>query len=318
MSSRNVIIQLALGSVVWAGQVTAQTAATEDASTEANLGSGADSSGKRRCYAEYENAQVARQAGRLRDARAALVVCSNTACPAAVQTDCVTWLDQVTKSLPTVVFVARVNQRDDVGVSVFMDGQPIVTRLDGKALAVDPGPHTFRFERPPFPPQEQQVLISEGEKDRQVRANFGNESEDTARVANPGSNSTLNPIVVDDYRPVPALTYVLSGLSIAGLGSFVFFGYSGKSDRDALLHRCAPFCEPDEVNPIRRKLLVADISLGVAAASALAATWAYLARPTAVAEKSAQRATQPSFTTLSRLLVAPVNGGGAVVYREVF
>lgn len=317
MSSRNFIIQLALGSVVWAGQVAAETGAAENVPTEATLDLSADSSGKRRCYAEYENAQVARQAGKLRDARAALVVCSNTACPAAVQTDCVTWLDQVTKSLPTVVFVARVNKRDDFGVSVFMDGQPIVTRLDGKAFAVDPGPHTFRFERPPYPPQEQQLLVAEGEKDRQVKADFGSEEEDSARANKLGPSSAPNPIV-DAYRPVPALTYVLSGLSIAGIAGFAFFGYSGKSDRNALLHRCAPFCEPDEVDPIKRKLLIADISLGVAAASALAATWAYLARPTVVAEKSAHQTTALSPTTSSHLLVAPVNGGAAVVYEEVF
>ncbi|HEY7376702.1 MAG TPA: hypothetical protein VIF57_31375, partial [Polyangia bacterium] len=62
---------------------------------------------KAECLANYEAAQLARRERRLLDSRAALRVCSGAACPAAVRADCVDWLDQVARSLPSVVVTAR-------------------------------------------------------------------------------------------------------------------------------------------------------------------------------------------------------------------
>lgn len=316
MCPRIAIFPLILCSITSVGTVSAQLP-PPSSSAESALEAPVETPDKRQCYAEYEGAQVARQAGRFRDARASLLVCSNTACPPAVQTDCVTWLDQVSKSLPTVVFIARVHDRDELGVRVIMDGQQLIASLDGKSVPVDPGPHTFRFERPPYPPVEQQVLISEGEKGRQIRANFAEVAERTTAVTDPGSGVT--PLATPEaYRPIPAATFVFSGLTLAGIGGFAFLGASAKSDRDKLLNTCAPFCEESEVNPIKRKLLAADLSLGAAAVSALVATWTYLARPAVTERASAQQRDTRQTRTSMRWSFAPVSGGAALIYREVF
>src|SRR5262249_19626998 len=124
------------------------------------------------CLAKYEAAQLARRERRLLDSRAALRSCSAAACPAAVRADCVDWLDQVAHSLPSVVVTARARGADVLDVKVFIDDKLAAQRLTGFALEIDPGLHQFRFESPPGPVIEREVLASEGVKDRPIEVEF--------------------------------------------------------------------------------------------------------------------------------------------------
>ena len=54
-----------------------------------------------------------------------------------------------------------------------MDGQPIAERLEGTALSIDPGAHTFTFETAGQANIEKQFVVHEGEKDRRERIVFG-------------------------------------------------------------------------------------------------------------------------------------------------
>src|SRR4051812_26138390 len=58
---------------------------------------------KKACVVHHEQAQVLRRTTKLTDARAALLVCSQDVCPAAVRVDCVDWLNQVNRTIPSVV-----------------------------------------------------------------------------------------------------------------------------------------------------------------------------------------------------------------------
>jgi hypothetical protein len=94
------------------------------------------------------------------EAREKFAVCAAAECPPVVQGDCAGWLASVEKALPSVVLMAK----DDGGASlidvkVTMDGQPFLKRLDGRAVSVDPGPHTFRFEGPGGVTVEQVELV---------------------------------------------------------------------------------------------------------------------------------------------------------------
>ena len=51
------------------------------------------------CAAAAEEAQPKRRAGKLVDARAALMKCSRTGCPAFIRTDCTRWLTEVDAAL---------------------------------------------------------------------------------------------------------------------------------------------------------------------------------------------------------------------------
>jgi hypothetical protein len=126
---------------------------------------------KKQCTAAYDQAQSLRDAHKLREAREQLRICSQSSCTAFIAKDCTQWLDEVERSLPTVVLSAKDGAgRDLLQVRVSVDGQPLVEALDGKAVAIDAGPHTFRFEQADGASATQQVLVKEGDKNVGVAA----------------------------------------------------------------------------------------------------------------------------------------------------
>jgi hypothetical protein len=135
------------------------------------------------CLAASEKGQRARAAGNLREAREQFVVCGAQSCPALVRRDCAEWTSQLAQTLPTLVFGAHDRQGHDLfDVTVSMDGEPLVTKLDGKSVMVDPGRHTFRFEMAGFPPVTQVVLVKEGERARGINVTFGGEGSTPAAM----------------------------------------------------------------------------------------------------------------------------------------
>jgi hypothetical protein len=226
-----------------------------------------ESVAKRECLTQHEQSQVLKQASKLKAAREALLACSRDVCPSFIRADCVEWLGQLDRSIPSVVPTAKVNKRDEVNVRVSVDGQLAATRLDGKPIELDPGVHTFKFELSPWPTVEQQILVAEGEKNRTVLVQFG--KTDDERESD-----------VPTYRPFPAIDYVLGGAAVVGIGTFAAFGSMGMSARKDLQNTCAPFCATSEVkSKVTTKFLIADVGLGVAIASTVLGVILYAARP---------------------------------------
>ena len=129
------------------------------------------------CIAASEKGQRARSSGKLREARDAFQSCGADACPAMVRRDCVQWQSEVTQALPTVVFGAKdAKGRDLFDVTVTMDGEVIVSKLDGKSIPVDPGPHTFKFDVAGLPSVVEKALVKEGEKSRGMTVSFGGDT----------------------------------------------------------------------------------------------------------------------------------------------
>jgi hypothetical protein len=62
---------------------------------------------------------------------------------------------------------------------------------------------------------------------------------------------------------------------VLGLGSFTFFGLTGKDE----LASCSPDCTEDRIDAVKSRYLVADVSLLVAVISGVAATVFVLAAP---------------------------------------
>jgi hypothetical protein len=121
------------------------------------------------CFDAASQGQVLRDQHKLVEARDKLRLCAQPSCPKSMQSDCAAWLDTTEKAIPTVVLSARDGeQRDVLDVTVTLDGQPLATKLDGQAIAVNPGPHTFRFERADGTAATEQVLLKEGEQARSV------------------------------------------------------------------------------------------------------------------------------------------------------
>jgi hypothetical protein len=125
------------------------------------------------CLSASEKGQRARSAGKLREAREQFLVCSSDGCPAMVRRDCAQWQSEVISTLPSVVLGAKDRAgRDLFDVTVSVDGEPLVKKLDGKSLPIDPGPHTFKFEMAGAPPVIERALVKEGEKTRVIAVTF--------------------------------------------------------------------------------------------------------------------------------------------------
>jgi hypothetical protein len=137
------------------------------------LASVARAQDKQTCNAAYQDGQVARDAHKLLKAREQLRVCASATCPGFITKDCSDWLKDLEPRVPSVVFTAKNAAGADVtDVKVTMDGAPLADKLDGIAVEVDPGPHTFGFEGGDGR-VEQKVLVAEGTKAQHVAITFG-------------------------------------------------------------------------------------------------------------------------------------------------
>lgn len=221
------------------------------------------------CVRAAEDSQSLRSAHRLRAAFKHLLVCSQSNCPAVVRTDCSYWLAEVEKLLPSVsVQAVDRDGREITDVSVTMDGELLASRLDGLAVPVDPGVRAFRFEHVGSTPIEQKIVIREGQKGRLIRIAF-----------DPRPPPPPKPAPVERRYRVPAASVVFGAAGAVALGGFAYFGISGRRDASDLAEGCGrnKTCDESQVSPIRTKLLIADVSLGVGLVSLGAATYLFFA-----------------------------------------
>jgi hypothetical protein len=185
------------------------------------------------------------------------------------------WLADVERRIPTVVFGARdAAGRDVFEVRVLLDGQPIAERLDGMPVPIDPGAHMLRFEPKEGAAVSLRVLVRESEHDRLIDVRLGARSEEGATPAAPAAA----PAPEDRTRSIPVVSYALAGVAVAAAGGWAFFGATGKSDVDHLRATCEPRCAPSDVDSARREILLANVSFGVAAVALGAALVTWLAR----------------------------------------
>jgi hypothetical protein len=224
------------------------------------------------CVAAFEGSQLSRRNGQLLKAQSELATCVQTSCLEAIQVACEKWLGEVERAIPTVVLEASVNGEDRTDVRVDLDGEVLRGTLDGKAIGVDPGPHTFRFHWGALPPVEKPIVVKEGEKLRVVSATF-------EEAPKPASQPLVPPAPAPASRPVPPLVYVLGGVAAAGAGAFLGFGLSGRADVDRYKGECAPRCSQDQVDGVQTKYLIANVSAVIAGAALVTGAVVYVIRP---------------------------------------
>jgi hypothetical protein len=229
-----------------------------------------------RCVAAYESTQRLRQAGRLREAKAEALTCSDPACPRVVRQDCVTWVDELQKATPTVVVRATgPDGCDVVDGRLVLDGEPVSERLDGAPIAVDPGVHTVRVEGRGTAPLEQRIAVVEGDHDRRVELTSAPPGTMCTAPRAPAPGATTS---TPATRPTPPAAYVLGGLGVLGVGvgtAFAIAGFGKRSD----LGDCKPRCNPDDVDSMRRTFVVSDVLIGVGIVALAGAAYFYFTRP---------------------------------------
>jgi hypothetical protein len=148
------------------------------------------------CIAAFEAAQALRGDGKLTLAIPKFAVCARNVCPHSMQALCVEQSREASSLLPTVVLSATdPNGADVVEAKVSVDGTVVATVLDGKAIPIDPGLHTFRFEKEGAEAVEHRVAIREGQKGQAVTVRFTS----TAPAVPPP------PVVVAPIAPPPPI-----------------------------------------------------------------------------------------------------------------
>jgi len=254
---------------------------------------------KKQCAADHSQAQSLKLDGKLIAAKERLVACSAEECPAVLRKECSEMLPEIDRAIPSIVIVARTPAGDETSaVKVSIDGAPVLDRIDGKSLAIDPGVRKLRLEIAGARPIERDLMVREGDKARVVEFRF--ESTAPAAPASSAAASTFAPAAPPPRRPIPAVVYALGGAGIAAVGAFAVFALSGRSQENELRDRgCEPYCPKSETDEVKQKYLIGDIFLAAGLVSAGAATWLYLKRPEVKDESS----------SALRWTVGPTRGG---------
>jgi hypothetical protein len=212
---------------------------------------------KDQCIDADTLAQDLRRAGKLLSARAALQVCIDPACPGLVRDDCAERLDELKNAIPSLIFSAKDgNGREIRAVAVTIDGKPTAYHLDGSAIDVDPGEHTFDFRAAGLPPASLELRIREGERRRHQDILLGPPAAGQASSLPPGTTSG-DGNAQDSATSAEAearasssgstqrlLAWTALGLGATGIVVGTVFGLKSKSKHDDA-KACGTTC-PDE------------------------------------------------------------------------
>jgi hypothetical protein len=147
-------------------------------------------------------------------------------------------------------------------------------------------------------------VIRTGEKYRVINVVFPAPAAPAAPVGAPAV--AADGTVGEDSAGVPALSYVLGGLGVAGIGAFVALRLIGSSDFGAMQDTCAPGCSDSDIDDLKLKYLLSNVALGVGAASLGAAIIVYAVAPSEPEAPSA------------RVALVPTVGGSRLVFDARF
>lgn len=220
-----------------------------------------------RCVAASERGQEARRSGALASAREAFIACSADTCPAVVRAACAEWLDALAKIAPTVTVAITTPDGNDVASArVAIDGR--ATTL-GSAVSLDPGVHRIDVDADGYDKATMPFVAREGEPNRVVRVTLVKKktAEPPPRTASGGRPS--------------AVTWITGGLAVVALGSFTYFGLTGRARAADLRDTCAPGCAESDRAAVATRYIVADVSLLGALVLGSVSLWTLVSTPAA-------------------------------------
>jgi hypothetical protein len=233
------------------------------------------------CINANEKAQAFRKKQQFVEARAALSTCAASTCPEQVSTYCRQRLSEVMKNIPSVVIVAKDGAgRDLTDVKVTIDGNPYADHLDGRAIELDPGKHTFRFEVAGQDPVVQDFLLEQGEQNRRETVVIGPVAPAPSVAGASGSGSRTTP---------NTLALVVGGVGVAGLVASGIFAALSVSAHNAYEqdcggnigappNQCTSAGVSGEKDAAMKGTLATGLLIGGAALAATGAIW-YLVAP---------------------------------------
>jgi len=263
------------------------------------------------CVEAHASGQREAKAGRLEAASELFAACvSERGCPGTIRAECAEFRKETERNRPTLIFAALDEQGQDlIAVRVYEGDRVVTDSLDGRPIAIDPGEHHFRFELASGQVLTSKVLVREGEKNRIVSLRAKSASK-----AGDGPESSAEP----GQGQLPTGFWVASGVGAAALSSFGVFALLGHG-KQSTLAECSPNCAESsqaDYDAMHRDYLIADISLGVALASAGVATWLFFSSDRASTADSQATKNQPSRFSLTPLV--STRSAGLVLSASAF
>ncbi len=262
----------------------------------------------RACSASYSAAQERQKSGELRQARELLLECARSACGAALQHRCAAEASKVNEDIAWVTpVVADAGGQPVARVQIRLDGRLVATKLDGHAMAIDPGVHEVvvtahvgkwpgrdmtatrkvmiaQGQRGPLPiamPSEDEEAAGQpplelppapapapaAAHDETASNDAGKEESTDEKAADAPAPSA------NDASQAPVARHGPSGWTyvLGGLGAVGLAGGGlltyWGNADNKALAQCSPNCQPASVQHIRQLYLGADVSFGVGAAA---------------------------------------------------
>jgi hypothetical protein len=178
------------------------------------------------CIDASERSLSLRKAGKFHEALRQLRACASQSCLAEIRDVCEQRISEIAGAMPSVVLSARNREGKELtNVRVDVDGQLLVEHLDGVAVSVDPGTHSFQFDYPDGTRSEQRIVLHEGEKARAIAATL-EPTAAPARAGVPGpavapSDATSREVSSGPWKAVGLVTLAAGAV---GLGVGAVFG----------------------------------------------------------------------------------------------
>jgi len=246
------------------------------------------SAAKNVCVASYKAYSERMKSGQLIEAKEFLGKCARATCGPVVMKECTRLYASLDAGIPSVVPVVT----DASGVpkpvaegkvEVKMDGASLTSKVDGKAILINPGEHEFTFSTDTGVFATQKLSIELGQQNRPVSASLqlpGEEADTPSRsgdlraARSPDSSGGRLGLGGSAAQSWPM--YALAGGAVLSLGTAALLTTWGRKDNSDLMNSCGMNCNPSSVHHIRMLYMTADVFLGVGVVALAGATWLYV------------------------------------------
>jgi hypothetical protein len=235
------------------------------------------------CVQASDKAQQLRVAGKLLAARDTLRICVQDSCPGVVREACAQWLNEVQASLPSIVIGAKdADGKDLLDLKVSIDGALVTEHLGGLAVSIDPGRHKMKYEKPNGAVLEEEILVGEGAKNREVAVVFPGAVKPVGAAAStaPSGGATQGPKGASTFNT--AMGTVFGVVGAGALGAALYLDLSATSDvNDLKQSACAKTstCPSSRVNQDELDYDLAGVGLGVGIVAVGVAVYVFVAHP---------------------------------------
>jgi len=234
------------------------------------------------CEEAYRAAVQRRAEAKLVAALRELLSCADPGCGSELSAECSTLYSAIEQTLPSLVFVAfEATGAERTDVTVTVDGEIVTRQLDGKPVSIDPGQHEIVFTVPDLPPARLVFPVQAHDRFQQVRVVFAPEPEPVVPPREPKPVASQPQPLPALERRVPILSYVLGSVGVVALGAGVVNRVIGSQEFDELKAGCSPNCPPSDVDQVRQKYVLSNLSFGLAAAALAGAALVYVFTPPA-------------------------------------